>query len=152
MTRQPSGALGTPSEVIVLAVGDARRLRIRGVDIKVLGMSAGHSLLKLGLSGPLEPALGMLRRAGHPIAGQDPKTRRFFAEKALLVRPFIHVSRAGAVHAPLHGDLKTALDLLGTERANRPTERPGRPPSKRGPKRDKGPKGRGGRGTGRGRS
>ena len=122
---RPSGAVGTPTEAVVMAIGDASRVRLPGAEVKRHTTIAGHSLLTLQLDGPLEPALAALRRAGHPIVGEDPKTRRFFAEKGLLVRPFVHVSRAGLARAPLHGDLRTTLELLS---ADRPAAKPGASP------------------------
>lgn len=108
----PSGAIGRPDEVTVLAIGELRGVRLKTARWHRIGRVAGHSLLNLELDAPLPRALQELTRAGHPIAGADPKTRRFFADKALLVRPFVHIRRAGRAVAPLHGDLWTALRLL----------------------------------------
>ncbi|MBK7760713.1 MAG: hypothetical protein IPI35_30770 [Deltaproteobacteria bacterium] len=79
---------------------------------KRLAVIATHSLVELRLDGPLQGALGALARAGHPIAGEHAPTRRFFAERAGLVRPFIHVAVADGAFAPLHGDLALALEAL----------------------------------------
>lgn len=84
---------------------------------------------------PVLAALGALGRQGHPVAGRDPRTSRFFAEKAGLLRPFVHVlSAAGSgagsrphdprgsrgrngperpAFVPLHGDLAQCLLSLG---------------------------------------
>ena len=69
--------------------------------------------MKAGLLLVITLALGALAASGHPLAGAHGPTRRFFEEKAGLLRPFLHVSRAGRARAPLHGDLHTALHLLG---------------------------------------
>jgi len=109
---RPSGAQGRPSVVEALVLGDARRARVRGARLKVTRKVAGHSLVELTLSAPLGAVLGQLRRVGHPVAGEDMKTARFFRDKGLLVRPFVHVLRAGSAKAPRHGDLELCLRQL----------------------------------------
>ncbi len=110
---EPSGALGQPERVLALVVGDtggqgnAGRSRYRR-----LATVATHSYIRIDLSGPLDGALLALSRADHPVAGLDPRTARFFAEKAGLVRPFVHVEVASGGVAPLHGDLRYALSAL----------------------------------------
>ncbi len=111
---RPSGALGRAEELVVLVIGDpGARGELRGASWQRLGLVAGHGLLSIRLSGPPQPALAALARAGHPLAGAHGPTRRFFEEKAGLLRPFVHIARAGRARATLHGDLHTALDLLG---------------------------------------
>ncbi len=67
-------------------------------------------------------ALVALGRAGHPVAGHDPRTRAWFAERAGLIRPFVEVLRvkeapalpaANAAGPRLHGDLVHAVLALG---------------------------------------
>ena len=111
---RPSGALGRADELTALVIGDpGPRGEVRGASWKRVGLVAGHGLLSIRLSGPPRPAMAALAASGHPLAGAHGPTRRFFEEKAGLLRPFLHVSRAGRAHAPLHGDLHTALHLLG---------------------------------------
>ncbi|MEZ6017885.1 MAG: hypothetical protein R3F49_22465 [Planctomycetota bacterium] len=110
-----SGATGQPREVLVLAVGRTReRGTLEGSHYERLGEVATHSLLRLRVKGRLGRALARLRALGHPIAGEDPRTAPFFAERAGLVRPFVHVeSDERTQGAPLHGDLAQALTHLG---------------------------------------
>jgi tRNA/tmRNA/rRNA uracil-C5-methylase (TrmA/RlmC/RlmD family) len=108
----PSGAKGRPSVVEALVLGDARRVRLRGARVAVERQVAGHSLVELTLKAPLRQVLQQLTRAGHPVAGEDAKTRRFFQQKGYLQRPYVHVLRAGNVTAPRHGDLQICLDRL----------------------------------------
>jgi len=111
----PSGATGRPREVTVLAVGrTGDRGVLDGARFERIGEVATHSLLQLNVTGSLTRALLHLRALGNPLAGEDPRTAAFFAERAGLVRPFVHVvsdERARAV--PLHGDLAQALEHLG---------------------------------------
>ncbi|MCK6516939.1 methyltransferase [Myxococcota bacterium] len=110
---EPSGAIGKPLKVWALVVGEVNeRLRVPRARFKRLAVIATHSLVELRLEGPLQGALGALARAGHPIAGEHAPTRRFFAERAGLVRPFVHVAVADRAFAPLHGDLALALEAL----------------------------------------
>jgi 23S rRNA (uracil-5-)-methyltransferase RumA len=141
---KPSGALGRPDEVLALLLGRVRPGRFGPADVEVLAEVATHSLCRLTLKGPLDKALGVLAQRGHGVAGQDRKTALFFADKAGLVRPFLHVSRAGKTRAPLHGDLRLALEALG-HRRGRPVKKPGRSGSKRGRGKARGGKPRGGR-------
>ncbi len=151
----PSGAVGRPDEVLVLVIGDpGPKGALMGANFVREGLFAGHALLRLFLRGPLELALGALQRKGHSVAGTDGKTARFFAEKTGLVRPFVHILRAGDAFAPPHGDLTEALDTLADHRPNRDGRPPKPPKSPRGGERDGGPRdGRGGppRGRPRGR-
>jgi 23S rRNA (uracil1939-C5)-methyltransferase len=110
---EPSGAVGTPSVVLALLLRKVTAGSVPGAKVSNLGEVATHSLVELKLDGPLPKVLGALGRMGHRVVGEDPKTRKFFAEKAGLVRPFVHVSRAGSAVAPLHGDLVLALEALG---------------------------------------
>jgi hypothetical protein len=114
-TGGPSGATGKPREVVALVLGDLRpRGDLDGSRFERTGTVAGHSLVKIELRGTPSRALATLRAWGHPVAGQDPRTARFFAEKAGLLRPFLHVSRdADGTVAPLHGDLAQAIEALG---------------------------------------
>lgn len=114
--RRPdhSGAVGTPRRVLVLALGDTGpHGTLPGARYKRLGVVATHSLLRIDLDGPLVPALAALARGGHPVAGRDPRTAWFFADKVGLVRPFVHVEQSDQALAPLHGDLVEALIGLG---------------------------------------
>ncbi|MBM4391956.1 MAG: class I SAM-dependent RNA methyltransferase [Deltaproteobacteria bacterium] len=131
---EPSGALGQPERVLALVVGDTGSHGTAGQSkYRRLATVATHSYLRLDLAGPLDAALGALARAGHPVAGADPRTARFFAEKSGLVRPFLHVEMArGGVVSPLHGDLQHALSALtggrnapGDRKKPSPPARPG---------------------------
>lgn len=111
----PSGATGKPARVTALLIGAVRpQGSFDGGRFERIGTVAGHSLVRFELRTTVSRALSTLRAWGHPVAGQDPKTAGFFAEKAGLVRPFVHVDRDtdGAV-APLHGDLAEAIEQLG---------------------------------------
>lgn len=109
----PSGAVGRSSEAVALVLGDpGPRGRTTVGDYERLAMVATHGLIRLRLRGPVGLALRDLARRGHPTAGRDERTARFFAEKAGLLRPFVHITRAGRTHAPLHGDLVLALQAL----------------------------------------
>lgn len=112
---RPSGAVGRRiDEAVALVLGDAGRAgRLRQATFTAIDRVAGHTLVHLRLHGPLRGALGELARRGHPLAGEDAKTARFFDHKAGLQRPFVHVLRAGDAVAPLHGDLVLALEALG---------------------------------------
>jgi 23S rRNA (uracil-5-)-methyltransferase RumA len=113
-TGGPSGARGRPERVLALVLGDPGAAGpLPGGRFRRIGVVAGHALVRLDLTGPLVPALTTLARNGHPVAGREPRTARFFAEKAGLVRPFVHVELAGRTRAPLHGDLVLALEALG---------------------------------------
>lgn len=111
----PSGATGAPREVLVLAIGRTRdRGTLDGARYERIGYVATHSLLRLYVTGNLDRALARLARFGHPIAGDDRRTAAFFAERAGLVRPFVHVEADEWTRdVPLHGDLAQALELLG---------------------------------------
>lgn len=110
----PSGAIGRPDRAVALVIGDPGGSGpVSGGHFSRMGFVAGHALIELELRGRLEAALASLARRGHPVAGEDPKTARFFATKAGLVRPFVHITAAGRVRAPLHGDLVTTLEALG---------------------------------------
>ncbi len=124
----PSGATGRPDEVIALVVGDpGPGGRLGPSSYERLGMVATHGVIRLSLRGPMDAALDALARRRHPVAGKDPRTARFFADKAGLVRPFVHVARAGRAVAPLHGDLRLALATLGAPaRLLREIDRPPR--------------------------
>jgi 23S rRNA (uracil1939-C5)-methyltransferase len=113
---EPSGAIGRPERLIALAIGDTGESgNLPGGHYRRVATIATHSLVRIELEGAPIPALASLSRRGHPIAGRDPRTARFFADKAGLVRPFLHVERAGKVKAPLHGDLLQALEALGAD-------------------------------------
>jgi hypothetical protein len=131
---QPSGATGRPDEVLALVLGDVKPGRYGTARVEKISTMATHSFVRLSLEGPLDAALDALSRKGHRVAGKDPRTAKFFAEKAGLVRPFVHVSRSGTTRAPLHGDLKLALGALDSG-----PSRPGRSarPSRPGPNRKK---------------
>ncbi|MBA2321952.1 MAG: class I SAM-dependent RNA methyltransferase [Deltaproteobacteria bacterium] len=110
---RPSGALGRTSEVIALVVGDTGpRGTLPGARFERMATVATHSLVRIAVQGSAVRALSALASRGHPVAGRDFATRRFFSEKAGLNREFIHVSAAGPVRAPLHGDLALALEAL----------------------------------------
>jgi hypothetical protein len=74
-------------------------------------------VIRLRLTAPPTVPLRALAQRGHPTVGFDPKTAWFFADKAGLLRPFVHVTRADGAHAPLHGDLVQALVSLGADAA-----------------------------------
>ncbi|MEZ4320413.1 MAG: methyltransferase domain-containing protein [Myxococcota bacterium] len=114
-----SGATGRPDEVLALLLGTVQPGRFGPARVERIATVATHSFVRLQLEGSLDAALTQLARRGHRIAGKDPKTARFFAEKAGLVRPFLHVARAGTTRAPLHGDLVLALEALGLKRGKR---------------------------------
>jgi len=148
-TGKPSGALGTPEELEVLVIGPTQRLRLRGATVEKVRRLAGHSLLSLRLSTSVAQVLQQLRRAGHAIAGDHAPTDRFFREKGLLVRPWVHVTRARqrgrTVHAPRHGDLQLCWDRLAEPRDAPPKGPKGpRPQGKKrkpsGRRRPKGPR------------
>lgn len=110
----PSGALGRPTAALALVIGDpGPHGKLPGGRFHRLEKVAGHGLVRLELEGPVGKALAGLARQGHPTAGRDPRTARFFTEKAGLVRPFVHIERAGNTYAPLHGDLALVLEALG---------------------------------------
>ncbi len=109
----PSGAEGRPTEVVALVLGNTGlRGRAGRSTFTREAVLAGHSLVRIRLAGPLSEAISSFQASGHAVAGHDPRTASFFAEKAGLVRPFVHVSRAGNVEAPLHGDLMLAKAAL----------------------------------------
>jgi 23S rRNA (uracil1939-C5)-methyltransferase len=110
-----SGGTGRPRIVTVLAVGRTRdRGTLDGARYERVGEVATHSLLRLTLTGNLPRALARLRSFGHPIAGEDKRTAVFFAERAGLLRPFVHIDTdEHSVDVPLHGDLEEALERLG---------------------------------------
>jgi 23S rRNA (uracil1939-C5)-methyltransferase len=111
---QPSGMIGRHEEGIALVIGDTGPSgQVDGHSYRKLATVAGHSLIHLELKGPLHTALRGLAKRGRPTAGRDPRTNRFFAEKAGLVRPFEHVLKADGAYAPLHGDLRLVLRALG---------------------------------------
>ena len=97
---------------------------------------ATHTLVRLSLQRPLPAVLNELERAGSPVAGADPRTRRFFRQRVGLTRPFVHVEVAQdgqrTVRAPLHGDLQEALYTLrrgAAKRSKRGVARRGRRPT-----------------------
>lgn len=111
---QWSGAKGRPHRAIALVMGDTGpNGQLPSGRFRQLGIVATHSLVRIDFEGPLVQVLAALSRAGHPVAGREPRSARFFAEKVGLVRPFVHVERAGKAVAPLHGDLAEALVGLG---------------------------------------
>lgn len=111
---RPSGALGRPECLIALVIGDpGPRGKLPGGSFERLAVVATHGLVRVTLRGEPGPALDALARRGHPLAWEDRRTRAFFEERIGLVRPFLHVERAGGAYAPLHGDLATALETLG---------------------------------------
>lgn len=116
----PSGAPGRPTRAQVLVLGEARPTgSIDGASYERIGFVAGHSLLRVALRTTLGRALAGLQARGHKIAGRDPKTAPFFAEKGGLLRPFVHVEAdADGNEAPLHGDLAEAVAQLGGVRAS----------------------------------
>ncbi len=112
-----SGAFGRPQRALALVIGDpGEQGQLGTARFRRLGLVAGHGLVRIELTdGRLIPALAALARLGHPVAGRHEPTARFFAEKAGLVRPFVHVEKAGELRAPLHGDLVAALQALGAD-------------------------------------
>ncbi|MCA9491081.1 MAG: class I SAM-dependent RNA methyltransferase [Myxococcales bacterium] len=115
-TDGPSGAAGRPKVLQALVIGPVRpRGKLQVGTFERLGLVAGHALLRITLTGGTAArALGELKAWGHPVAGQDPRTAPFFAEKAGLLRPFVHVERDDrGAQAPLHGDLAEAIERLG---------------------------------------
>lgn len=109
-----SGALGRPQEVVVLVLGDpGEHGKLPTGRFRRIGIVATHALLRIELDGAVVPALAALARDGHRVCGRDPKTARYFLEKAGLIRPFVHIHKAGGAVAPLHGDLVVALQALG---------------------------------------
>jgi 23S rRNA (uracil1939-C5)-methyltransferase len=111
---RPSGATGKPERVVALVLGTVRpRGTIDGARWERIGTVAGHSLLRMHVRS-VSRALSTLAARGHPTAGRDARTARFFAEKAGLVRPFVHVERdTDGTEVPLHGDLAEAIEQLG---------------------------------------
>jgi len=115
--KRPSGAVGKASELVALVIGDAgERGTLPSGSYRRLGRAAGHTVVSIRPQGHPKLALQDLARAGHPVAGRHASTDRFFAEKGGLLRPFVHISRAGSARAPLHGDLTAALHRLGATR------------------------------------
>lgn len=114
-TGGPSGAAGRAREVTALVVGHTRDGgTLDGARYERVGEVATHSLLRLHVTGSLPRALARLRALGHPLAGEDPRTAAFFAEKAGLLRPFVHVTADEHTRGvPLHGDLAEAIEQLG---------------------------------------
>lgn len=112
-TGQPSGAVGRPDEAVALLIGDVGDTAWPGATLTRLGRVATHSLVRIELRERLDDVMRVLARRGQRPAGEDRKTARFFAEKAGLQRPFVHVLRAGTARAPLHGDLVLTLEALG---------------------------------------
>jgi hypothetical protein len=110
---RPSGVVGPSTEAIALVLGDpGAKGTVPGGRFERIGMVATHGLIRIVAEGEVRPVLSALGKRGHPTIGQDPKTNRFFVEKAGLVRPFVHISRSGRIQAPLHGDLAHALVTL----------------------------------------
>ncbi len=110
---QPSGAVGKPRVATALVIGDpGAKGSLPGGRFTRVGRFATHALLRVEVTGSLVRALSALAAKGHPLAGRDGRTRRFFAERAGLVRPFVHIDEADGAVAPLHGDLVMALDVL----------------------------------------
>lgn len=111
-----SGARGRPGLIWMLAIGRIHAGKGRSARWRPLGEVATHTLLAVETRAPVDRALDELRKRGIQAAGEHAKTAPFFAEKAGLQRPFIHVAQAGSVRAPLHGDLALALIALGAPR------------------------------------
>jgi hypothetical protein len=110
---RPSGGIGRPVRIVALVLGNVRTRTLDGGKVERIGTVAGHSLLRIDVRS-VSRSLATLAARGHPTAGRDPKTARFFAEKAGLVRPFVHVERdADGTETPLHGDLLEAVEQLG---------------------------------------
>jgi 23S rRNA (uracil1939-C5)-methyltransferase len=113
-----SGVRGRPEMVLALLIGDTGASgQLQAGRFRRIGEVATHSLVRIELQGPMIPALAELSRRGHPVAGRDPRTARFFREKVGLVRPFLHIERSTQARAPLHGDLVVALRRLGASPA-----------------------------------
>lgn len=114
-TGAHSGATGRAREALVLVVGRTRSSgTLDGGHYERIGEVATHSFLRVTITGSLPRALQRLRAFGHPIAGEDMRTAAFFAERAGLLRPFVHVtSDEWTRNVPLHGDLAEALERLG---------------------------------------
>lgn len=113
-----SGVRGKPERFVALLLGDVpERGTTRLGSWRRFGTVAGHALVRLEPEGNPTPLLAHLARLGHGLAGHQGPTQRFFAEKAGLLRPFLHAERAGAARAPLHGDLVQALRHLGADAA-----------------------------------
>lgn len=111
-----SGAEGRPQRVLALVLHDpGPNGNLPGARFRRIGLVATHALIRIDLEGPLVPALAALSKHGHAVVGRDPRTARFFQEKAGLVRPFVHVERTAKAQAPLHGDLVEALVQLGAD-------------------------------------
>lgn len=111
-----SGAIGQAREALALVVHDpGPRGFAPGARWERVGVVASHGLIRLRLEAPVEVPLRLFAQRGHPIAGFDPRTARFFAEKAGLQRPFVHITHSDRARAPLHGDLVQALISLGAE-------------------------------------
>lgn len=109
----PSGVEGQAEQVVALVLGDVGpKGSVKGGRFERLGLVAGHSLIRMQLTGRLGDALRSLAARRHAVVGWDRATAPFFAHKAGLVRPFVHVERAGRARAPLHGDLVLALRAL----------------------------------------
>jgi 23S rRNA (uracil1939-C5)-methyltransferase len=111
-----SGVKGRPTRVLAMVLHDTgEHGEVPGGRYRKIATVATHSLIRIELQGPLVPALAYLARRGHAVVGRDLKTKAFFAEKAGLVRPFVHAEQAGGARAPLHGDLVEALIALGAD-------------------------------------
>lgn len=111
--ERPSGAVGRPRRLLALLIGDTgEHGSVRDARYRRIGRVAGHSLVRIDLKGAAIPVLAALAKSGHPVAGRHRPTNRFFSETAGLIRPFVHVERAGNAAAPLHGDLTLALRAL----------------------------------------
>ncbi len=109
-----SGAVGQAREALALVVHDpGSRGFAPGARWERVGIVASHALIRLLLDAPVEVPLRLFAQRGHPVAGDDPRTARFFAEKAGLQRPFVHITRTERAIAPLHGDLANAMIQLG---------------------------------------
>ncbi len=114
----PSGAVGQVVSAVTMVVGPTPRQGIVGSSSwERIGTVAGHSILRLDVEGSLQRTLNGLAKRGHLVAGIEPKTSRFFADKAGLIRPFVHVMEADEAFAPLHGDLQETLLALHAPRS-----------------------------------
>lgn len=111
-----SGARGRPALAWVLLIGRVRAGSVPSARFKPLAEVATHTLVELQVRAPMDKVLRDLAKRGLRAAGADGKTRAFFAEKAGLQRPFVHVAKAGRAQVPLHGDLALALLALGAPR------------------------------------